>query len=46
MIDNYVRLFNLSWIEPWLAEALIIIASALVLSLILCKAIDFINGNN
>ena len=42
-MDNYVRLFDLSWIEPWLAEALLIIASALVLSVILCKAVDFMN---
>ena len=45
-MENYIKLFDLSWIEPWLAEALLIIASALVLSLILCKAVDFINRNN
>jgi hypothetical protein len=45
-MDNYIKLFDLSWVEPWLAEALLIIASALVLSLILCKAVDFINGDN
>ena len=45
-MDNYIKLFDLSWVEPWLAEALLIIASALVLSLILCKAVDFMNRDS
>jgi hypothetical protein len=45
-MDNYIKIFDLSWIEPWLVEALLIIASALVLSLILCKAVDFMNRDH
>ena len=45
-MDNYIKLFDLSWVEPWLAEALMIMASALVLGLILSKVAAWINGDN
>jgi hypothetical protein len=45
-MDHYAKLFDLSWIEPWLAEALIIMGSALLLGLILCKVVDCMNGEN
>ena len=45
-MEYYAKLFNLTWIEPWLAEALIIMASALVLGLVLCKVADCMNEEN
>jgi hypothetical protein len=45
-MEHYAKLFDLSWIEPWLAEALIIMGAAMVLGLVLCKVADFINGEN
>jgi hypothetical protein len=45
-MDNYVKLFDLSWMDPWLAEALIIIGAALLLGLVLCKVASCINGDN
>ena len=46
MFEQYISMFHLSWIEPWLAEALIIMASALVLGLVLCKVADCMNEEN
>lgn len=43
MFDQYVKLFNLSWIEPWLVEALAIIGGAVILTLVVCKANEFIS---
>jgi hypothetical protein len=45
-MDNYVKLFDLSWIQPWLVEALIIMGSALLLGAILCKVAGYINGED
>jgi hypothetical protein len=43
MFDQYVKLFNLSWIEPWLVEALAMIGGAVILALVVCKANEFIS---
>ena len=45
MFDQYVKLFNLSWIEPWMIEALTMMAGALLLVLVVCKTMDFLNGD-
>ena len=45
MFDQYVKLFNISWIETWMVEALVIMFGALLLVLIVGKTIDFLNGN-
>jgi hypothetical protein len=45
MFDQYVKLFNISWIEPWMVEALAIIFGALLLGLVVGKTMDFLNGN-
>jgi hypothetical protein len=45
MLDHYVRLFNISWVEPWMIEAMAIIAGALLLGLVVGKVMDFLNGD-
>jgi hypothetical protein len=45
MFDQYVKLFNISWIETWMVEALAITAGALLAVLIVCKAMDGLNGD-
>jgi len=45
MFDQYVKLFNISWIEPWMVEAMAIIFGALLLGLVVGKTMDFLNGN-
>jgi hypothetical protein len=45
-MDNYVKLFDLSWIEPWLVEALAVIALALILAMILSRLSIWFNGDN
>jgi hypothetical protein len=45
MVDYYVRLFNTNWIEPWMIEALAIIAGALLLGVVVGKTMDFLNGD-
>jgi hypothetical protein len=45
MFEQYVKLFHLGWIEPWMVEALAIIFGALILSLVVCKAMDCLNGD-
>jgi hypothetical protein len=45
MFDQYVKLFNISWIEPWMVEALAIIFGALLLGLVIGKTMDFLNGD-
>jgi hypothetical protein len=45
-MDNYVKLFDLSWIQPWLAESLVMILGALLLVFLICKAMDCFNGDN
>ena len=46
MLDQYVKLFNISWIEPWMIEALAIVIGGLLLMFIVCKAIDCMNGED
>ena len=43
MFDQYVKLFNTSWIEPWMVEALAMIAGALIVVLVICKAMECLN---
>ena len=45
MFDQYVKLFSTSWIEPWMVEALAMIAGALILVIVICKAMDCLNGD-
>ncbi len=45
MLDYYVKLFHLEWIEPWMVEALSIMAGALLLGLVIGKTMDFLNGD-
>lgn len=44
MVDQYVKLFHLDWIAPWIIEAMAIMLGALLLSFVVCKAMDFFNG--
>ena len=46
MFDQYVKLFHLGWIEPWMVEAMAIIVGSLLLVFMICKAIDCLNGLN
>jgi hypothetical protein len=46
MFDQYVKLFNINWIEPWMVEALAMIVGSLVLVFIICKAMDCFNGES
>ena len=46
MFDQYVKLFNISWIESWMVEALAVIAGALIVVLVICKAMEFLNRDN
>jgi len=43
MFDQYIKLFNISWIEIWMVEALAIIFGSLLLVLVICKTMDFLN---
>ena len=45
MFDQYIKLFNLNWIELWMVEALVIIFGALLLGLVVGKTMDFLNGD-
>ena len=45
MFDQYVKLFNISWIEPWMVEAMAMIAGAFLLVFMICKAMDCFNGD-
>ena len=45
MFEQYVKLFHLDWIEPWLVEALAMIGGAIVLGLVVAKTIEFLNGD-
>jgi hypothetical protein len=42
-MEYYTKLFNLSWTESWLVEALIVIFGALLLGLVVGKTMDFLN---
>jgi hypothetical protein len=45
-MDNYVKLFDLSWVDPWLVEALAVIALALILAMIISRLAVWFNGEN
>jgi hypothetical protein len=45
MFEQYIKLFHLGWIEPWMVEALAMIVGALVLAFVICKANDCFNGD-
>ena len=45
MFDQYVKLFHLGWIEPWMVEALAIIFGAMLLGLVVAKTMEFLNGD-
>ncbi len=45
MFDHYVKLFHLTWIEPWIVEASAMIMGALLLVFVICKALDCFNGD-
>jgi hypothetical protein len=45
-MDQYAKLFDLSWIEPWLIEALIVMALGLLLAMILSRLATWFNGEN
>ena len=46
MFDQYVKLFNINWIEPWMVEAMAIIVGSLLLVFVICKALDCFNGES
>lgn len=46
MFDQYVKLFNIAWIEPWMVEALAIVIGGFILMLIVCKAMHCLNGED
>ena len=46
MFDQYVKLFNIGWIETWMVEALAIMFGALLLGLVVGKTMDFLNGES
>jgi len=45
IFDQYIKLFSTDWIEPWMVEALAMIAGALILAIVICKAMDCLNGD-
>jgi hypothetical protein len=45
-MEYYTKLFNLSWTESWLVEALIVIFGALLLGVFMCRVAEWINGDN
>jgi hypothetical protein len=46
MFEQYVKLFNISWIEHWMVEAMAIIIGSLLLIFVICKALDCFNGES
>jgi hypothetical protein len=46
MFDQYIKLFNISWIEPWIVEAMVIVFGGMLLMFMICKAMDCINGED
>jgi hypothetical protein len=45
-MEHYAKLFDLSWVEPWLVEAMALIVGALILVFMICKALDCFNGES
>ena len=46
MFDQYVKLFHLDWIQPWMVEAMAIVVGGLILMFVVCKAMDCLNGED
>jgi hypothetical protein len=45
-MEHYTKLFDLSWVEPWLIEGLIAIALAFLLAMIISRLSIWFNGEN
>ncbi len=45
MFDQYLKLFRLDWIEHWMVEAVAMMVGGLVLGLVVCKAMECLNGD-
>jgi hypothetical protein len=45
-MEHYAKLFDLSWVEPWLVEGLIAIALGLILVMILSRLFIWFNGDD
>ena len=46
MFEQWVKLFNINWIQPWMVEAMAIVVGGLILMFVVCKAMDCMNGEN
>lgn len=46
IFDQYVKLFNISWIDAWLVEAVATIFGALIVVLLIAKFVDTMNGDS
>jgi len=45
-MDNYIKLFDLSWVEPWLVEGLIAMALGLIFAMIISRLCLWFDGEN
>jgi hypothetical protein len=45
IFDQYIKLFSTDWIEPWMVEALATMLGALILAIVICKAMECLNGD-
>lgn len=45
MFDQYIKLFHLGWIEPWMVEAMFAVTGGLLLMFVVCKVMDCLNGD-
>lgn len=46
MFDQYLKLFHLGWIEPWMVEALAIVAGGFLLMFVVCKVTNCLTGED
>jgi hypothetical protein len=46
MLEQYIKLFYLEWVEPWMVEAIALVGGGLLLALIIVKIIDFLEQVN
>jgi hypothetical protein len=46
MFDQYVKLFNISWIDLWMVEAVAMIVGSFLLIFVVCKVVDSFNGES
>ncbi len=46
MFEQYLKLFDLKWLEPWMVEAVAIVLGGLLLSFMICKTMDCLNGDD